>query len=112
MENALYSLMAEIIPMATGIVLLYYSVLALRRLGWSAFKYWMIASILDFIGLFASVVSRSHSSIISSGARHKFWLVSCALYGLSALIGTFGTVVLIRKLLLIAGPTKCEADPG
>lgn len=99
MDRTLYMITSEVIPLATGAVVLYYAIVAMNRIKWPAFRYWVWAAGLGIVGHIILDLSRSGSAPFSTSARHGFWVFWCFGYAISALLGTYGTVCLVRHLL-------------
>jgi hypothetical protein len=99
MNQALYIISSELVPLVTGAVALYYSIIAMKRLKLSGFVYWVWAGGLGIVGHIILDVSRSQTTILSSSERHGFWVFWCVGYTVSALLGTYGTVLLVRHLI-------------
>ncbi len=99
MNQALYIIASELVPLVTGVVVLYYSFIAMKRLKLPGFRYWVWATGLGIVGHIVHDVSRSQSAFLSSSARQGFWVFWCVGYTVSALLGTYGTVLLVRHLI-------------
>jgi hypothetical protein len=99
MDKLLYFVSSELIPLVTGGVVLYYSIVAMKRIKWPGFRCWVWAGGLAIVGHLVLIVSRSGSTDLSASARHGFWVFWCVGYTVSALLGTYGTVSIIKHLL-------------
>ena len=99
MDQALHIIAAEMIPLVTGAILLYYSIIGMKQLKLPGFVYWVWAGSLGIIGHIILIIAGSDIASLSSSARHGIWVVWCVGYTVSALLGTYGTVLLVRHLI-------------
>jgi hypothetical protein len=98
MDRALYIVASVIVPLATAAVGLYYSTVAMSRIRWPTFRCWVWAGGLGIVGLITLNISYSKTAF-SPSDRHELWVASCVVYMAAALLNTYGTVCLVRRLL-------------
>jgi hypothetical protein len=99
MDRALYTITSIIVPLAATVVGLYYSTIAMSRIGWPVFRYWVAAASLSILGLITLHLSYVKTAF-TPFERHEIWVASSLLYTAAALLNVYGTVSMIRRLLL------------
>ena len=99
MDNALYILASVIVPFITGCIVLYYFITAYRHTKMRAFANLVLACSLGLIGSLLLFITRNPDAHLSQDARHSLWVFWCVGYMMSALLSTYGMVLIIRHVI-------------
>jgi hypothetical protein len=102
----LYTMATVLIPFVTGAVGLYYSIIGHQHTGLRGFRFWIWAASVGLIAHIVFLVVYTPPDNFPKIAYHSFWIFWCLGYTTSALLGTWGTVLLVRHLIAQAHDQK------
>jgi hypothetical protein len=100
MDVAMYYFTSAVVPVVAGAVSLYYATVGYRRTKLKAFAIWVVAGSLALFGSLFNAAAHLPNSPVSlneyADAVNFIWHV---IYILSPLLGTWGTVLLVRHTI-------------
>jgi hypothetical protein len=98
-HKLLYTMATVVIPFVTGAVGLYYSIIGYQHTKLRGFLYWIWAASLGLVGHIFLLIVYTPPAHFPKTAYHGLWIFWCVGYSTSALLGTWGTILLVRYLI-------------